>query len=267
MQWADTLFINPGMIALDTMGQAVFPYLAFNATAQFDQHNYFSRVEPGTSLQLTIMNLDSIAHNILIDEGMFSTGVLLPGQTSTIDFGVLPNGIYGVRDSLELNRFLGLSTFFVVWPESKECFYWHLNEHQSDWNADIRNGVTIDTEEYTPDYFSINDRVHPQIMSDTLASVTGKVNDSILIFVQNSGRMAHSIHFHGYHVEVLYSNGNALDIGREKDTIPVKPGKGQVYLLVPFQPGIFPVHDHNLISTTGGGNFPSGMMVMMNIGL
>lgn len=265
-QWADTLFINPGIISLDTNGQADFPYIAFNKSPQFDQHNYFSNVNPGTTLQLTITNNDSMAHTIFISNGQFSTGPVLPGQSVTLNLGSLNQGVYGIYDSLEINRFLGLSTFFVIWENLDKDFYWHLNEHQSTWNDSIRNGETVDTDSFAPDYFSINDQVHPQIMSDTLARVTGNVGDSILIFVHNSGKMSHAVHFHGYHVIILFSNGNALDVGREKDSIPILPGASQVYLLVPFQDGIYPVHDHNLIATTGGGNYPSGMMVMMNIG-
>jgi hypothetical protein len=265
-QWADTLYINPGIISLDTNGQADFPYLAFNNSPQFDQHNYFSKVIQGNSLQLTLVNNDTVSHTILISEGQFSSGSILPGQSAVVNLGNLGQGIYDIKDSLELNRFLGLSTFFTVWEDLDKNFFWHLNEHQSQWNADIRNGIPVNTDSFAPDYFSINDNVHPQIMSDTLARVTGNVGDSILIFVHNSGKMSHAVHFHGYHVFILYSNGNALDVGREKDSIPILPGKSQVYLLVPFQDGIYPVHDHNLIATTGGGNYPSGMMVMMNIG-
>jgi hypothetical protein len=35
--------------------------------------------------------------------------------------------------------------------------------------------------------------------------------------------------------------------------------------LVPDKPGRYPIHNHNLVTTTVGGNYPGGMMMHMHI--
>ena len=39
----------------------------------------------------------------------------------------------------------------------------------------------------------------------------------------------------------------------EKDTFPVFPGEAMTLLLVPDQPGMYPVHNHNLVTVATGG--------------
>jgi hypothetical protein len=41
--------------------------------------------------------------------------------------------------------------------------------------------------------------------------------------------------------------------------------EGSVFRLIPDQPGEFPVHDHNLVATTGGNIYPLGMFLTMMI--
>ncbi len=264
-QITDTLYINAGNITLDSNSQQTFPFLAFNVSSNFSAKNSFLEKNPGATLQLSIVNNDSIAHTIQYRGGLQTWGTIQPGDTSTLLINVGQNGVYEISDSLESQRFIGLSTFLIVWPQVQNKFVWHLNEFQSNLNLKLREGISFDKDTFDPDYFTINDQVHPQIMHDTIARVRGRVGDSIYIFVFNSGKMSHSVHFHGYHVEIVASNSDTGEIGRIKDTIGILPRKYQIYLLIPFQPGIYPVHDHNLIATTGGGNYPNGMMVMMNI--
>ena len=55
------------------------------------------------------------------------------------------------------------------------------------------------------------------------------------------------------------------NIGRIKDTFPLKRMEGYVLRLVPDQVGEYPVHDHNLLSITGGGLYPFGMFLTILI--
>lgn len=262
---SDTLYINGGNISFHPLGFNAFPFLAFNESAAFKRNNKFLEFNRNQQIDLTIINNDSLAHTILIDNGQYSTGTLQPGFSATLSMMFNTNGLYDVIDSAEEGRVLGLSTFIKIWDNTNNNFYWNLNELQSDLNDIISQGIAFDLDSFNPDYFTINGNAHPEISNDTLAKVTGQVGDSIYIFVFNSGKMYHAIHFHGYHVKIIGSSSNVMDIGRLKDSIPIKPNSYQVYLLIPNQEGQFPVHDHNLVATTGGGNYPNGMMVMMHI--
>ena len=262
---SDTLFINMGNITLDSIQQLSIPFIAFNQGNLYRAKNDFIKILPSQTLLLTIKNNDSVNHTILFNKGQLSTGSIAPGADYQLTIPPSSPGIYELCDSNETNRFLGLSSYLIRHPLKSKEFYWHLNEHQSTLNLKLRQGEVFDADTFQPDYFTINENSHPKIMEDSLATVKGNVGDSIYIFVFNSGKMTHSVHFHGYHVIITYSDKNPSEVGREKDSIPLSPRSGQIYLLVPFQHGSYPVHDHNLIATTGGGNYPNGMMVMMKI--
>lgn len=261
----DSLFINSGEISYQTLGLNPFPALAFNKTSTFNKSNDFLEYKNKETINLTIFNKDSIVHTIHIGDGVFSTGPIFPDSSSTITIVFNLNGIYKISDSTVEGQILGLNSFIKIWEQTNNKFIWNLNEIESSLNRKLRQGISFNPDSFNPDYFTINGNTHPEISLDSTAKIRGHVGDSIFIFVINSGIMYHSIHFHGYHVKIIASNSNLLDAGREKDSIPIRPGAYQVYLLIPNQSGEYPVHDHNLIATTGGGNYPNGMMVMINI--
>ncbi len=60
--------------------------------------------------------------------------------------------------------------------------------------------------------------------------------------------MVSPFHFHGYHVKIIDVKIHQTMLGWEKDTFPVFPGEAMTLLLVPDQPGMFPVHNHNLVT-------------------
>jgi len=86
-----------------------------------------------------------------------------------------------------------------------------------------------------------------------------------MIYIANTGQSIHSIHFHGYHVKVVSSSKEPTHAGRSKDSLPVFPSETMVLQLIPDKPGEYPVHDHNLIGTTGGNLYPQGMFTTILI--
>jgi FtsP/CotA-like multicopper oxidase with cupredoxin domain len=111
----------------------------------------------------------------------------------------------------------------------------------------------------------VNGRSYPNVESDSTSKIMGMVGDTIQIQVANTGQAVHSIHFHGYHFRVLYSSKSAVHHDWIKDTMPMHPMHTMILELVPDKPGMYPVHDHNLISVTGGGIYPYGLMLMIDI--
>lgn len=146
-----------------------------------------------------------------------------------------------------------------------QSFYWNVKEHQTGYNSTVFSGGSPDWSNYYPEYFTINGRSNPSINLDASARIVGNVGDTLMIYIANTGQSIHSIHFHGYHVKVVNSSKEPTHAGRSKDSLPVFPSETMVLQLIPDKPGEYPVHDHNLIGTTGGNLYPQGMFTTILI--
>ena len=123
----------------------------------------------------------------------------------------------------------------------------------------------MDLTNYRPNYFLINGLSNPKIDQDTLAKVRGNVGDTLQLFVLNSGNAVHSLHFHGYHVKVIYSSRSSEVVGWVKDTYALYKGEVVQLEIVPDKPGEYPVHDHNLVAITANNIYPKGMFTTLVI--
>jgi FtsP/CotA-like multicopper oxidase with cupredoxin domain len=222
----------------------------------------------GDSLKLTIYNTDSINHGIAIKG--FAVNELIQAKDS-IQINLLMDQAMTtfVHDPTNdgAYRNMGLaSILYVADPASNHTsFFWNMKDHQAEFNSILASGGQVDWQAYNPDYFTINGRSNPMINRDSSARVRGKVGDTLLIHMVNTGHSIHSIHFHGYHCEIVSSSKEKSHVGRKKDTFPIYGGEVVVLRLIPDQPGEFPVHDHNLVAVTGGGIYPNGMFLTLLI--
>ncbi len=246
-------------------GGPMFPYISPNQSTTFEKEAARYRILPGDTLRLMIFNNDNKSHSFTIRGGGQSSPVIPAGNSASWDVHFSNPGIYQFADESDHNDVLGLSGMIIVWRGLDHEFYWSLREHQSDLNANILAGQPFDPDDFAPDYFTVNEKSHPEVQNDSAAVISGKVGDSIYIFLSNQGLMDHSIHFHGYHIQLVYSSINNWQLDWIKDSLPIKAQESQIYLLVPHQEGTFPVHDHNLVATTIGGNAPGGMLVLFTI--
>lgn len=259
------LHLNPGSFtAVDSTG---FPYLAFNETSQFSMRNAQIRIAPGDTLRLTLVNHDSLTHGFSI-QGVAGSLTVTSQDSATADFILNDAGsfLYFDPEQFPRNHYLGAGGVIAVTDGSEDDnFYWSIREHQSAWNIDLANGQTVNWGQFRPDYFTINGLSKPDIEADSSAKIRGGVGDRILIHVANNGRSTHSIHFHGYHVRVLYDSQSQRMLDWEKDTLPIRPRQSLTLELVPDKPGLFPVHDHNLTALTGATYYPNGIFLMMEV--
>ena len=222
----------------------------------------------GDRLFLSVINGDTAAHGF---KWTFETGTtsIPPGDTVTVVFQPVSSGAYPFIDGTNypFNVARGLSGAVIVKDPSDNArdYVWFLNDHDVEWSNALASGGTVNASGYLADYFTINGQSFPNTTGDTLASVTGTVNEQINIWIINGGLLVHSMHFHGYHVGLLSRNGVSFQQPYSKDTFPVKQGEGFHTRLTPHQPGIFPVHDHILMSVTSKGVYPNGMLVLLNI--
>lgn len=261
----DTLYLNAGMmLAVDS---STFPYKAFNHTSTFDQKNAVIEVQPNDQLIITIINNDTLDHAWFVSEYSALAKFLPTGDSINDTLTFTSEGLHILYNHMDdpVGRYMGGAG--MIWVRSSTgdgAFFWNLREQDSTWNADLGAGDTVNWALNHPDYFLVNGHGRPGIANDPSAVVTGSVGDTIYINIANTGRSVHSLHFHGYHCTVVQSN-NPLMIGRDKDTFPVWPMETMVLRMVPHQAGQFPVHEHNLLAVAGGGIYPNGIFLIMNI--
>lgn len=259
------LYLNTGLYT--AVDSAEFPMSAFNLTPAFVPQNAHIVLSPNDSLNLTVINTDSILHGFRI-KGHTSTEQIAPSD-SINTIVVFNENHYATiyYDPLGDSSFRasGLAGMIHVSNKEDHLFYWNIKEYQKDWAQDLTIGQSVDWNTYYPDYFTINGRSNPQINQDTIARVQGGVGDEIQIIIANTGSASHSIHFHGYHAEIIFSSANSMHVGRSKDTFPIKPMETMILEIIPDKPGEYPVHDHNLSAVSAGGIYPNGMFLTMKI--
>ena len=258
----DTLYINR-----DTVNQAttLIHYCSFNSTETFELTNKPLEVNENDTLQVTIINTDSLTHTFTIDNVLETGNNIAPSDSATFQLEFNTKGTYRYYSDVAYGKYLAASGNILVGYSNYIHFFWNLFEAKDTFMDSIANGLTATLPNYfKPEVFTINNLYFPYTATDTLGAVTGNVNDSIIISVVNSGQMVSPFHFHGYHVKIIDVKIHQTMLGWEKDTFPVFPGEAMTLLLVPDQPGMYPVHNHNLVTVATGG-YPGGMITRLNI--
>ena len=242
------------------------PYLTFNASPTFNTTNARIVLSPGDVLDLWVYNMDASLHHFEI-RGETSSQSILPGDSIHVVHTFSDNGIHVFHDPLNYpnQASLGLGGMIVVRDHSNSSFYWNIKEHHRGQSDSILSGGTVDWTQYSPEFYTINGNSNPHINQDTNARVTGTVGDVIYIYVTNTGQSIHPLHFHGYHVELMASTRTPSHVGRMKDSQGIYPGEGVVFRLIPDKEGEYPVHDHNLVTTTGANVYPLGLFTTILI--
>ncbi|MFT4601196.1 MAG: hypothetical protein ACI857_001374 [Arenicella sp.] len=259
----DTLYINKDTA---TIGLMNFQVCAFNDSSQFKPLNHAFVLNETDTLQLHIVNNDTLEHSFTID-GHIETSNLIPAL-GTNDFEVVlaSDNAYRYYSNLSNGDLLGASGVIFKGYDTHPKFFWNMFEQASALSFDYADlSVNATPINYVPDVFTINFRVHPGLETDTLAKVIGNVGDTLLIATVNAGQMEHTLHFHGYHVEILNASHNTKMIGWSKDTYPIELNEVIVVRLVPHQEGAYPVHEHNLLNVTTNGVYPGGMLNLIEI--
>ncbi|MEM8896794.1 MAG: multicopper oxidase domain-containing protein [Bacteroidota bacterium] len=260
-----TVYINKG--TMNTPDDIALQCINFNDSNSFSQSNSVISITPGSELELTVVNTDVKPHNLQIKGKSIDDQPIPAGGQKTYNVVFPSEGVFLMHDNLDGldNQYLGLGAVIHVQNFGGETFYWNLKEHYSNWNFLLEYGASVNYEIFEPDYFTINGLAQPDLQDDPTAALHGKVGETIRLVIANTGLMKHSIHFHGYHLEIISSSKHPSHAGRIKDSFPIDPMESLVLELIPDQPGEFPVHDHNLYATTGGGMEPNGMLIVISI--
>jgi len=258
----DTLYISN---YVDTIGGYFAHYRTFHRIDTIDKANTEIHINENDSLQITIINLDSLTHDFTIDGVLDSNNNIYSGDTANFTLSFSSIGSYRYYSSYAYGKLLSASGIILVGYDNYKKFYWNLFDQQSTLTDSIAHGwIDSIPPSYHPELFSINNSIYPDILSDSTGHVVGNVGDTLIIAIINSGNMAHSLHFHGYHVKILDAKINNHIVGWDKDTFPVVMNERITVMLIPDKEGMYPVHDHNLISVNTGG-YPGGMITSLMI--
>ncbi|MBZ0270202.1 multicopper oxidase domain-containing protein [bacterium] len=265
-----SLFLRPGELA--TVDARSLPALCFTAadTGAAVLPSPVLRVDAGDSLRVTLDNRDTAAHGFEI-VGVGGAASSVPGgYVATFTFHLPDAGTFLYRDPVAypVSQGCGLAGMLEVadpaatWDAENG---WLLGDHSETWMTAADAGDPVNTAVYDPNYFTVNGLSGTDTMNDPRALVAGAVGDEILIRIANAGLRLHTIHFHGYHVEILRRNAVPLPAPILKDTVPIPVGETADLVLRPHQGGVFPIHDHVVLSVTANGVYPLGMIVFANI--
>ncbi len=264
------LYVRPGTLA--TVDGTVLPTLCYaeQETGDAELPPPAFRLEAGDTWEVTLHNQDDTAHGIEVVGIGGSSSSVAPGSSELFVFDFPSSGTFLYRDPVAypVNQGVGLAGIVEIADPGATHdadFTWLLMDHSEEWMNGVESGLSIDTAVYIPNYFTVNGLSGADTSGDPRAHITGRVGDQLLIRVANGGLRIHTLHFHGYHVDVMSRNGAELADPISKDTVPIPSGETAELMLTPHQGGIFPIHDHVVLSVAANGVYPLGMIVFTDI--
>lgn len=257
------LFILRGEIE---SSQGAVYWTSFNCSEDHlpgSAHFSLSEDEP---LVLTIHNLTEVPQTFTIDGIFEGDNLILPSGQLEVNITFPSSGTYRYYSNFEHAKFTGASGIVSVGEEEYSQFFWNLfdleKELSFEFGAETANEYPLT---YKPELFLINGRFYPATLEDESVMVLGMVGQTVYVNIVNSGYMDHVMHFHGFHAEIVYATLHSERVGWIKDSVPIKPGEAMRLKLFFNQPGMYPVHDHNLIAVTNTGFYPGGMITHIDV--
>jgi FtsP/CotA-like multicopper oxidase with cupredoxin domain len=171
----------------------------------------------------------------------------------------------GMHGALIVNAKDGVKQAWTGGPSYDKEYVFEFNEIDPVWHKAVEEGKPYDRTVFHPTYWTINGKAYPDTEQDPTTMIEGKVGQTVLIRMINSGYQPHSIHFHGFHFQIIASDGRPLPEPMTKDTVLIGPGERYDVLVTFDQDGMFPLHSHNIIDNTNNGVYPGGLHTMMDV--
>lgn len=174
----------------------------------------------------------------------------------------LTMGMYG---ALVVHPLGGEKTAWTGGPAYQRAYTMLLSESDPAWSQAISEDRSPELTNYQPRYFFINGKSFPDTMDDPSTHVMGYLGERVLIRLINAGYEWRSMHMHGFHFEVVASDGRPLPYAYSKDTLSIGPGERYDILVTFDQPGEFPFHSHVILDNMNDGSYPGGIHTMVTV--
>jgi len=222
-------------------------------------------------------------HGLDVDQandGVPETGVAARvGQSVTYRFTATHAGTYWYHCHVETvdHLTMGMYGALVVHPRTGPGRAWSdgpsydrahtllLSELDPAWSAAIGAGRGVDRTRFDPRYFFINGRSFPDTMSAPDTHVVGYLGERVLLRLINAGYGWRSMHLHGFHFEVVATDGRPLAHPYLKDTLSIGPGERYDLLVTLDQLGSYPFHSHAILDNLNDGVYPGGIHTMVTV--
>ncbi|MCF7798130.1 MAG: S8 family serine peptidase [Lentisphaeria bacterium] len=211
---------------------------------------YNTTVEPRT---WTLMNTEMPVVEI---PALDSVSVIYP---------LPPPGVYLYGDTSRFQQARGLAGMLVRKSsinDTTRVFDWVLTEWDTVWLSSMHAGIEPEFPSYNPQFFTINGLSAPEIFTAPETQFQGQLGEMVRIQMANPGLLPHTLHFHGFHVNVVARNGLPIT-ANWKDSVPVPAGETITMTLMLDKTGTYPVYDANLLSVTGAGVWLDGMLLQI----
>jgi FtsP/CotA-like multicopper oxidase with cupredoxin domain len=153
----------------------------------------------------------------------------------------------------------GVNKAWTEGPSYDKEYTFVLNEIDPVWHKAVEDGKPYDRTAFHPRYWTINGKAFPDTEHSPDTMIEGTLNETALIRIINAGYQPHSFHLHGYHFQVIASDGRPISSPMKKDTINIGPGERYDLLVTFDQTGDFPFHSHNIVDNTNNGVYPGGL--------
>ncbi|WP_211748025.1 multicopper oxidase domain-containing protein [Paenibacillus sp. Marseille-Q4541] len=252
-------------------------------------------VNEGDQVEVTFTNLGTakkgikrVAHTIHfhgLDTNQANDGVphtskdLLVGDQYTYQFVAKHAGTYfyhchvdtvehlqmGMTGAFIVKAKDGVNTAWTGGPAYNKEYTFMLNEIDPVWHKAVEEGKKYDRTSFHPTYFTMNGKAYPDTETDPTTMIEGKLGEKVLVRLINTGYQPHSMHLHGYHFEVIASDGRPLASALVKDTVNIGPGERYDLLITFDQDGTYPFHSHYIVDNTNNGAYPGGMHTMVQV--
>lgn len=275
-----TLYITSGTISVNGTGGATMPAWSYtDVSGMLKVPGPVLSANEGDSVSITVVNNHNIPHNFVIQGVTSDTGSIAPGANKTYNFTAPAAGTFLYHDTLSnaVNREMGMYGMLwvgpagggkTVWSGGPSYDFqrtWVVSEMDKlRWNDVAGSGGTVSTSVYKPNYFLMNGMGGFDAMSNSATVIDGEVGKTALVRIVNGGQFAHSLHFHGTHVQVLTVNGvRQAAPYASVDTINVPPLGTTDMLFVLNQAGIFPMHIHTAQMETANGVYLNGVATLI----
>lgn len=196
--------------------------------------------------------------------------VIMPQETGLWEFTMPPEGTWMFTEALLGNvaSSAGFAAAMISNPvknPTKMRQYYLLYQDADDrWNNAIDNGNVPDETVFEPNYHTLNGLSYPDTMNDNDTRVNCILGEDVLVRVGNLSNVRHSLHFHGYHAQLMRRNNKADNTLPEKDTFSIPPFSTTEIIMPVVQVGEYPLHPHGLTTTTDNGLYQGGSVTMID---
>lgn len=196
--------------------------------------------------------------------------IIMPQETGLWEFTMPPEGTWMFTESL-LGNVASSAGFGAAMisnsatdPVKMRQYYLLYQDADDRWNNAIDNGNVPDETVFEPNYHTLNGLSYPDTMNDSDTRLNCTLGEEVLVRVGNLSNVRHSLHFHGFHAQLLRRNNKFNNTLPEKDTFGI-PAFSTTEIVMPVvQVGEYPLHPHGLTTTTDNGLYQGGSGTMID---